>query len=111
MRDLVLTWPKSRPLRSYLATLAQARRRGDVINYRVTHPPLGAIRRVYMVHDGALRGWGTFRGIAYRGAGEVADGAGGFWPAGWYVTRDPDWHPLDKPIPMPGFRGFRYREL
>jgi hypothetical protein len=112
-RDLILTWPKTRRLPVYLSTLEDARGRGDVINYRVAFPPSTAPRafeRVYMVHDGAIRGWSTFREIAYRGTGQVRDRGGGFWPEGWYIVREPDWHPLDRPLPMVGFRGFRYLE-
>jgi hypothetical protein len=61
-----------------------------------------------MVHTGQIRGWSTYRETVYRRAGEVRDPAGGYWPEGWYIVRDPDWHVLRRPLPMPGFRGVRY---
>ncbi len=107
-RDLVLTWPAARPLASYLAALAQACESGEVINYRVSFPPrVAAIRRVYMLHGGAVRGWSTYRETVYRRAGQVSDGTGGYWPEGWYIVRNADWHPI-APVPMRGFQGFRY---
>lgn len=116
-RDLVLTWPKKDALKTYLGILARAHENDLVINFRVPTPPLvgeGEIERVYMVHDGVIRGWNPFVSVEYRGEGEVQQArGGGYWPEGWYIVRKPLWHPLgDKDlIPMRGFRGFRYIEL
>lgn len=115
-RDLILTWPKSRPLDSYLRELKQAERNGEVINFRVASPPKIAEGQrwgyCYMVHDGYVRGWMQIIDVVHRGPGEVnrvaSDDRSGSWPEGWYVVREPIWHPMNKPVPMPGFRGFRY---
>lgn len=120
-RDIVLTWPKSRPLESYVSELARAERERMVINYRVASFPTwndqeawwdhGALcfggygsdsPRCYMVHDGAVRGWCEIVYCCAREDGEV-DG----WPAGKYIVRDPTWHPIE-PFPMEGFRGYRW---
>lgn len=109
--DLLLTWPKSSPLRSYLSELRRALERGDVINYRVAAEPLVAdCQRVYMVYDGKIRGWSPFIDITWRGAGVVRDRGGGYWPEGWYIVRSPEWVDLDpaEQTPMRGFQGFRY---
>ena len=118
MKDLVLTWPKTTPLRAYVAGLEQAAQRNEVINYRVANPPTinngnaPRLTRVYMVHDGFIRGWSTLIGVEWRGAGVVRDRGGGFWPEGWYIVRHPDWHPIElrHQIKMRGFQGFRYIE-
>jgi hypothetical protein len=34
--DLVVTWPKTKPLEIYLAELTRARERNLVINYRIS---------------------------------------------------------------------------
>lgn len=114
MSDIVLTWPKTRPLESYLTELAQARDAGLVINYRVAHPPnrnvlwVGRAPRCYMVHDGAVRGYTMIRDVLHRDDGEVRDPVtGGFWPEGFYVVREPRWFEVN-PITMGGFRGWRF---
>jgi hypothetical protein len=112
-RDLVLTWPKSTKLNVYLDALAKARGMGGAINFRVASPPLldeGECKRVYMVHDGKVRGWSPFIAVEWREFGEVEDRGGGFWPEGWYIVRGPAWHKLESEIPMRGFQGFRYIE-
>lgn len=115
-RDIVLTWPKTADLKTYLGMLARAYERGVVINYRVASPPLveeDEVKRVYMVHDGKIRGWNPFLTAEFRAWGEVRQARGdGFWPEGWYIVRSPLWHPLadNRLIPMRGFQGFRYIE-
>lgn len=120
-RDIVVTWPKSKPLGSYLADLAIAKARDLFINYRVSRLPVwrqamddhgwlgwpyGAEHpRCYMVHDGAVRGWCEVVGARFRKAGEVTG-----WPAGFYVVRSPEWHDVALPLRMAGFRGWRYFE-
>lgn len=121
--DIVVTWPKTRPLQSYLDELERAERDLLVINYRVARPPrwkdLNALEReprCYMVHDGFIRGYNEIRYVTEWGEGVVSrtsydeDGMGawaGFWPAGWYVVRDPHWYPVE-PVPMRGFQGWRW---
>lgn len=119
-RDICVTWPKSRPLDSYLAELARAEREGLEINYRVgrlpawpgamwDHGTLGfvygqqGVPRCYMVHSGFVRGWCSILYGCHREAGEVAG-----WPAGLYIVRSPVWHALADPIPMRGFQGWRW---
>jgi hypothetical protein len=104
---IVVTWPKSRPLSSYLEELAKASRNDEFIHYRVPSLPsipFGA--RCYQVHDGAIRGWLTMLGFS-DGSGVIDPITGLSWPKGNYIVRLPRWHPVD-PIPMQGFRGWRY---
>lgn len=116
MSDIVVTWPKSRPLGSYLAELELAKRDGKVINFRVPREPRDWLvnRRCFRVHEDRVRGWVKILRVEKRGPNEVArvqsDSFAGFWPAGWYVVCDPQWHeiPREKQLVMPGFRGFRY---
>lgn len=114
-RDIIITWPKTRTLDSYLNACVGAKIRGEVINFRIANPPnfeFGAHKdrdgRVYVVHDGFVRGYQELIHVAYREANEVLDPVtGGFWPEGWYLVRNPEWHEIN-PIPMKGFQGFRY---
>lgn len=112
MSDLIITWPKTRPLQSYLDECARAVSQELMINYRVSYPParmkLAADARVYVVHDGAVRGWSSFSSVIYCAEGEVRGVAGDpDWPEGWYIVRHPDWHPCAE-TPYMGFRGWRY---
>jgi hypothetical protein len=112
-RDIVATWPKSRPLSSYLDELLRAYRLGLQINYRVArlpHLPFAAWEerpgRCYMVHDGAVRGYNEIDRFTHRS--DVRDPITNlFMPPGFYIVRDPRWHPID-PIPMAGFQGWRW---
>lgn len=110
--DLIITWPKTRELQSYLDECAKAAAHGLMINYRVGYPParrdIGADARVYVVYDGAIRGWQLFSSVIYRAEDEVHGVAGDpDWPEGWYIVRYPDWHPCEE-VPRMGFQGWRY---
>lgn len=80
MSDIVVTWPKSRPLGSYMAELERAKAQGLVVCYRVRSLPpfsLGAFDygapevRCYRVHDGRVKGHLKLVMAEFRGAGEV----------------------------------------
>lgn len=117
-RDLIVTWPKSRVLGSYLAELRNAERLGLKINYRVHRPPdrealfgAGGVPRVYRVHNGFVRGYTPLSGVLLRGENEVArveaDAMSGFWPAGWYLVCEPIFHRCAESF-CEGFRGWRW---
>lgn len=119
-RDIVITWPKTKPIEAYLDDLAAAQERLDVINYRVAHLPVwddalesGGFRswaygaehpRCYIVHTGYVRGWTEVLGTCWRRAGEVEG-----WPSGFYIVRSPVWHRVCGPA-MKSFRGWRWYE-
>jgi hypothetical protein len=106
--NVLITWPKTKPLEDYLEALAAAKAFGEVINYRVAKPPTRHVKRCYVVYDGAIRGWSPIREVKYYGENTVriVDGDG-YWPAGYYIVRDPEWNEI-RPIPMKGFQGWRY---
>lgn len=113
MTDVIVTWPKSKPLSTYLIELANAKENNLVINYRVRNPPEPTPERCYLVHDGVIVGWNAVINIKFRKANEVArvesDAFAGFWPAGWYIARRPEFHqPKLKTVKMKGFRGWRW---
>lgn len=113
MRDIVVTWPKSKPLEVYLDELLAAVIAGAEINFRLPTSPRYVPERCYMVHSGYVRGYNLVRSVQWRGPREVlrvaSDPLAGYWPAGWYVIRAPEWHPIAL-IRMQGFQGFRYFE-
>lgn len=108
-KDIIVTWPKSRPLASYLTELRKAKESNQVINFRVHRLPkipLGS--RCYRVHNGNVHGYTNIIDFKYRSIDVVSDPVtGGFWPEGNYIVCDPEWHSID-PIPMAGFQGWKY---
>jgi hypothetical protein len=108
--DIAVTWPRTRELQSYLNELKRAELAGEWINFRVPFAPKERPERCYMVHTGYVRGWTTVVMVEQRGERAVRDPAGGYWPAGWYIVREPIWHPLEPEVEMRGFQGFRYIE-
>lgn len=112
MADIILTWPKGRTLESYVTALGEAFRNDELINFRVSNLPKDAYEydRVYMVHDGHVRGYNWLHSFALRGENEVKDPiTGAFWPEGKYIVRHPGWKAIT-PIPMKGFQGWRYAD-
>lgn len=116
MKDLVITWPKTRNFEDYMTACTGAWMRHEDINYRISKPPsfeFGAHAersgRVYVVYDGFVRGYHELKYVIYRDDHEVLAVDGGFWPAGWYLVRDPVWYEIE-PVPMRGFQGWRYYE-
>lgn len=110
MSDIILTWPKSRSLESYLREVRRAHSEGLVVNFRVRHAPdVTEGDRCYMVHDGVVRGWMKILGV--QESSRVIDPITQRSMSGLFVVREPLWHPMDPPLRrMPGFRGYRYAE-
>jgi hypothetical protein len=108
--DLVLTWPKSRSLDSYLTELEKAVKEDKAICYRVTRLPRKAESgaRVYMVHDGFVRGFSELI-AAERVNHTIRNPHNGMMLApGNYIVRRAEWHSMIRPVEMAGFQGFRY---
>lgn len=109
--DIAVTWPKTKPFQDYLDALRFAELHSLEINYLVAQPPrkLEPGDRCYIVYDGEVRGWDTVLEVVNREDGlvKVVGKQDKYWSKGWYIVRDPKWHPIS-PIEMKGFRGFRY---
>lgn len=111
LSNIVITWPKSRPLESYLAECERANGRSHFINFRVPRLPRCRFpgQQCFVVHDGYIRGWQYVVDCVHKGDHQVTDPlTGAYWPAGYYIVRDPTWHGLRQPIEMKGFQGWRY---
>lgn len=110
--DIAITWPKSRPLESYLAELKKAADAGLVINFKVPTWPkrVKEGERCYIVYDGLVRGYNNILGIDSKD--DVIDPITGQRMApGIYVVREPTFHDTGSPhAPMDSFRGYRYVE-
>lgn len=113
MTDIVVTWPKSRPLQSYLGELERASERGAYIYFKLGSMPLRASGRdrCYMVHSGHVRGWTTIMDLQFlpqEGPLPIDPVSGVRMGEGAYVIRSPQWHELKNVTKMKGFQGFRY---
>jgi len=64
--------------------------------------------RVYYVEDGFVRGFAVVARIHATASGQCCDTTGRRWPPGFYVFMDATTWKWIRPIPMKGFRGFRY---
>lgn len=116
-RDIAVTWPQTKSLAEYVATLDEAKARNEVINYRVAHPPVWSnafeahgVRawafgvsspRCYMIHSGYVRGWTQVLYTCWR------DDIEGFLP-GNFIVRSPNWNPIVNGPAMRSFRGWRW---
>jgi hypothetical protein len=109
--DIVLTWPKGRTYESYKRQLSLADHKGEQILFRVSQLPVKAEAgdRVYMVHNGLVRGWSKLL-LFDTGQTQPRDPiSGDLMPVGNYIVRSAKWHELPGPLPkMKGFQGFRY---
>lgn len=114
--DLIVTWPKARPLQSYLDELSKAEEAGLLINFRISYPPkdigfldwCGRPHRCYVTHNGFVRGYNEIVSIERKADGIVLDPITKEpWPEGNYIVRDPKWFPVNKIVKC-GFQGWRY---
>lgn len=106
--NIVVTWPKSRSLGSYLSELAKADRSGRVAYYRVSRrPDVQEGDRCYHVHTGYVRGYLIVMGIREMPGNVIDEVTGQPFKPGIYVERHPAWFAIP-PVAMKGFQGFRY---
>lgn len=112
MSDIVVTWPKSRSLQSYIDELERAALEKKLILYRVGGMPrrLMAGDRCYMVHSSQVRGWVEVYDLRFPNEGQppIDPITGERMGEGAYIVRSPIWNRLVQPIPMEGFQGVRY---
>lgn len=109
MADWVITIPKSIKWDDYRRELTAVENDPEaVMNFRVPHRPLQMQPgdRMFVAHDGFVRGWMTISDIVVRSAGFRCTTTDAWWPAGVYVQRKGRFTYVD-PIPMRGFQGYR----
>lgn len=111
-KDIIVTWPSSRTLESYLVELNRAEQEEKVILYKVGKMPrhVAAGQRCYMVHRGYVWGYCEIIDLQFENEGvpPIDPISGERMPRGNYIVRAPHWWQLVKPLPMKGFQGFRY---
>ena len=108
--NIVITLPQHYDFGRYLAEQAEAAAVGLASNYRVsTAPKVRAGDRCYLVWHGSVRGWQQINSVAIKPNGFTCQTTGKRWPPGTYIQRSGPFHRIE-PIPMRGFRGWRYFE-
>ena len=107
MADWLITIPKTVPWSEYKKELAAVANGRDQLNYRVRYRPKGMEYgdRMFVVHNGFVRGWMKIVGVDSRDGFTCAT-TGREWPAGCYIARSGKFHGI-VPIEYPGFRGVR----
>lgn len=112
--DIVVTWPKSRSLQSYLDELQKAQKTGKHILFRVGRMPrrVRAGDRCYMVHTGYVRGWVRVTDLHFPQEGQppINPITGERMREGAYIVRSPIWRFLQEQPPVSGFQGVRYAD-
>jgi len=106
VNDWVITVPKTVDWATYALEL-KAAAEGALMNFHVRGFPkeMRVGDRMFIVHDGRVRGWMTITGLVER-PGFRCDTTGMEWPRGRYVQRSGRFHPVSGPE-MQGFRGVR----
>lgn len=106
----VVTVPKTVKWIEYQRELLAVVANGAVLNFRVHGFPKDMRKgdRCYVVHDGQVRGWMRITDLTQH-SGFTCTTTGREWPAGKYIQRSGEFHPIDGPK-LKGFRGVRRYE-
>lgn len=111
MPDIVITLPRHVEWEDYQKELDAVAGWSGVLNYRLPGLPSSDIRarQCYLVWRGFVRGWmRIIRADDHKGFRCMTTGK---WRReGFYIQRSGPFHRID-PIPMRGFRGWRYFEM
>ena len=103
--DVIITLPKTVKWEDYEKELETIKDGTQVMNFKVNHlPKTKEGCKCYLVHDGYIRGWMTIVGLVEDDF--TCTTTGKEW-SGKFIQRAGQFNYID-PIPMKGFRGFRY---
>lgn len=104
-RDIIITIPKKIKWIDYEKELEKVIDKSQVINFKVNFfPKTNVGNKCYLVYDGFIRGWMEIVGLENKKFKCTTTGK--VWE-GKFIERSGPFHEIE-PIPMKGFRGFRY---
>lgn len=109
--DIVVTIPKTRK-KIWLEEIKDANENDLELLFALPTLPKMATKgdKCYVCLDGQVIGYHTIKDIKWVN-GFTCETTGKYWMAGVYAIRSgSSWTPLDDPIQMKGFQGFRYYE-
>ena len=112
MKSWLITIPKTTSWETYQKEIDDVASGELVMNYKTRYFPkeMRVGDRCYVVWNGKVRGWMQIVKLLDFPRRWVCETLGEVWPAGKYIQRSGDWHPVDGPA-MTGFRGIReYKE-
>lgn len=113
--NIIVTWPKTKPLEDYLRELHRAHRAREQAFFKVPTRPdvLPGKDRCYRVYDGHIRGWLLIVGVVdWREQDVPIDTVtGARFDSGIYIVCNPHWTPTPTYPAMRGFQGYRYTTL
>jgi hypothetical protein len=105
-RDIAITLPSSISWEDYQKEIDLVTDGSNVMNFKVNSFPVnsGVGMKCYLCHRGQMLGWMEIVGMVENDF--TCSTTGKEW-SGKFIQRSGPFHKID-PIPMKGFRGFRY---
>jgi|SRR5690554_354940 len=109
--DIIITIPKTEDYNTWLDECkATANNENSRINYCIGRSYLPKKtepgEKCYVVYKGYIRGYHIIDKLCWRN-GFICETTGRYWHEGNYIIRKGKYHKI-KPIPMKGFRGWKY---
>lgn len=103
--DIIITIPKLIKWIDYQKEL-KAAEEGEIMNFKVNNFPKTNVGcKCYLLHDGQIKGHMIISGMSEK---EFKCTTTGKQWKGKFIERTGKFFPLEDPIPMTGFQGFRY---
>lgn len=110
MRDIIVTLPSSIEWEDYQKELDAVKDGKLVMNFKVPFLPKKDMRsqidKCWLVWRGHIVGWQQVCGFVDGGSFDCTT-TGEHWD-GCFIQRTGPFHPLDEPVEMKGFQGWRY---
>lgn len=107
--DWVITIPKTVDWSTYQRELVLVEDGTSVMNYKTRYIPkdMKVGDRCYLCYKNKIRGWMEIVGIVEKRQPWKCSTTGAIWPAGKYIQRSGEFHPINPQPEMRGFRGIR----
>lgn len=109
-RNIIITLPSNIEWNDYQKELDAVRDGKSVLNFKVPFLPKedmrNRIKKCYLVYRGYIIGWQRVCGFIEDGSFNC-DVTGKRWE-GNFIQRTGEFHRLDTPVEMKGFRGWKY---
>jgi hypothetical protein len=106
LRDIIITIPANIDWKTYTQELNKVKDYKNVMNFKVPNFPVhsGKGKKCFLNYNGNIIGWMEIVGFSEE---EFTCSTTGRKWKGKFIQRAGPFHPIN-PIPMKGFRGFKY---
>jgi len=107
--SFIVTVPKTVSWTEYKKELETVKDGGQVLRYKTRYFPkeMSIGDRLYIYHDGYVRGYMLISGLIDLDEPWVCTTTGQQWPSGKYIERTGEFLHLNTPVSFKGFRGVR----